>query len=152
MSPSPSPQTSDAENQPPSSKPSTTSSQKKRVALGELPVETPARQVSPSKQQQQQQNVISGLQSTEQWTAVDLDMIFEEYYSDQENKGAADRFFSKGGELSARERNMTVEEWIYYNAGQAERKLKVECEAMVMAFEKEGTRAMAVLEGLVVNE
>jgi hypothetical protein len=46
---------------------------------------------------------------------------------------------------------MTVEEWVYHNAGQAEQKLKGECEAMVSAFEREGGRAMRVLEGLVVD-
>lgn len=149
VSPSPSPQASDAENRPPSSKPDSNNSKGKRMPLGELPVTTPARQVSmsPSKQQR---NVIGGLQSTENWTAVDLDLIFE----DQTNSsvgGATDRFLAEGGELTDEERNMTVEEWIYHNAGQAEQKLKYECETMVMAFEREGTRAMKVLEGLVVE-
>lgn len=142
ISPSPSPQASDAENQPPSSKPSTNSSKGKRMALGELPVATPARQTSPSKQQQQN---VAGLKSSEPWTAVDLDLIFE-----GEN-GAAERFFAEGGELSGTERSMTVEAWIYYNAGRAEQKLKSECEAMVTTFEREGTRAMKALEGLVVE-
>jgi hypothetical protein len=57
----------------------------------------------------------------------------------------------KGGELTTHERQMTVEEWIYHNAGLAEQKLKRECEAMVAAFEREGMRAMSVLEGLVVE-
>lgn len=153
VSPSPSPQTSDAENQPPSSKPGTTSSKAKRMPLGELSVTTPTRQmsVSPSKQQQ---NVIGGLQSTEQWTAVDLDTIFEEYYHNQESMGSAGlagRFFAKGGDLTDQERKMTVEEWIYHNAGQAEQKLKFDCESMVMQFESQGTRAIRVLEGLVVE-
>lgn len=142
ISPSPSPQASDAENNPPSSKPGTNSS--KRMPLGELPVTTPARQTSPSKQQQGK--VVAGLQSTETWTAVDLELIFE---GDENN--AAEKFFAEEGELSSAERGMMVEEWIYHNAGQAELKLKSECEAMVSAFEREGTRAMRVLEGLVVE-
>lgn len=154
ISPSPSPQASDEENRPPSSKPGTTSSKAKRMPLGELPVATPTRQTSVSPSKQLQKNVIGGLQSTEQWSAVDLDLIFEEFYHDQENVGTGsimDRFFAKGGELTDHERNMTVEEWVYYNAGQAEEKLKFECESMVMKFESEGTRAMRVLEGLVVE-
>lgn len=154
VSPSPSPQASDEENRPPSSRPGTTSSKASRMPLGELPVATPTRQTSVSPSKQPQKNVISGLQSTEQWSAVDLDLIFEEYYHDHEragNGGLVDRFFAKGGELTDHERNMTVEEWIYYNAGQAEEKLKFECESMVMKFESEGTRAMRVLEGLVVE-
>jgi hypothetical protein len=43
---------------------------------------------------------------------------------------------------------MTVEEWIMFNAGLAEEKLRGECEQMVGVFEKEGGRAMGVLEGV----
>jgi hypothetical protein len=46
---------------------------------------------------------------------------------------------------------MTVEEWIYYNAGRAEQQLKHECETLVSNFESEGSRAMRVLEGLIVE-
>ncbi|KAK7742986.1 hypothetical protein SLS63_000554 [Diaporthe eres] len=155
ISPSPSPQASDAENRPPSSKPNTASSKGKRMPPVSLPAATtPTRQMSPSKQlSPSKQNVIGSLQSVEPWTAVDLDAVFGGFHNDQEDtNGAADRFFAKGGELTEQERNMTVEEWIYYNAGQAEQKLKFECESMVMAFEKEGTRAMRALEGLVVAE
>lgn len=147
VSPSPSPQASDAENRPPSSKPNTTSS--KRMALGDLPTATPARSGSPSKQQQP---VIGGLESSEPWTAIDLDLVFQDCHGNQENaQGAANQFFAKGGELTTPERNMSVEEWVYYNASQAEQKLKLECETMVMAFEREGTRALRALEGLVVE-
>ncbi|KAH6634843.1 hypothetical protein B0J18DRAFT_487007 [Chaetomium sp. MPI-SDFR-AT-0129] len=57
----------------------------------------------------------------------------------------------RGAELTSPEKKMTVEQWIYHNAGLAEQKLKRECEAMVAAFEAEGERAMTVLEGLVVE-
>lgn len=145
VSPSPSPQASDAENQPPSSKP-TTSANSKRIALAPMPVAaTPMRNGSPSKRQ----NVIGGLQTTAPWTAVDLDLVFEN--KENAHGASAERFFSQGGDLSSPEKRMTVEEWIYYNAGQAEQKLKHECETMVTAFEKEGTRAMQALEGLVVE-
>lgn len=46
---------------------------------------------------------------------------------------------------------MTVEEWVYYNAEQAEKKLKSECEAMVTAFEQEGSKAMQAIEGIIVE-
>lgn len=152
VSPSPSPQASDAENRPPSSKPNTHSS--KRMALGDLPTATPMRQGSPSKtQHQQQQPVMGGLETREPWTAVDLDIIFQDYHGGRQNEqGAASRFFANGGELTSSERAMSVEEWIYYNAGQAEQQLKFECETMVMAFEREGTRALRVLEGLAIEE
>lgn len=138
ISPSQSPQSSDAENQAPSSRPAA-SAASKRVVLA--PVATTPTRGSPSKR-----HAVGGLQSTTPWTAVDLDMVFS---PDKEN--GVDKLLRKGGELSSPEKNMTVEEWIYYNAGLAEQKLKEECEAMVSSFEKEGTRAMRVLEGLVVD-
>lgn len=147
VSPSPSPQASDAENRPPSSKPNTASS--KRPALGDLPTTTPVRHGSPSKQQP----ATGSLETSEPWTAVDLDLVFQDFHGDQDDaKGAARRFFAKGGELTTAEREMSVEEWVYYNASQAEQKLKFECETMVMAFEREGTRALRSLEGLLVEE
>jgi hypothetical protein len=69
--------------------------------------------------------------------------------ADKEN--GVDKLLGKGGELTSPEKGMTVEQWIYRNAGLAEGKLKGECEAMVTAFEREGGRAMSVLEGLVVD-
>jgi hypothetical protein len=66
-------------------------------------------------------------------------------------ENAATRFLRKGNELTSPERRMTVEEWIYHNAGQAEQHLKHECETLVSKFESEGTRAMRVLEGLLVD-
>ena len=138
ISPSQSPQSSDAENQAPSSRPSA-SAAPKRVVLA--PVAATPMRGSPSKR-----HAVGGLQSTTPWTAVDLDMVFS---PDKEN--SVDKLLRKGGELTTPEKDMTVEEWIYYNAGLAEQKLKEECEAMVSSFEKEGTRAMRVLEGLIVD-
>lgn len=138
ISPSQSPQSSDAENQAPSSRPAA-SAAAKRVVLA--PVAATPTRGSPSKR-----HAVGGLQSTMPWAAVDLDMVFS---PDKEN--GVDKLLRKGGELTSPEKNMTVEEWIYHNAGLAEQKLKEECEAMVSSFEKEGTRAMHVLEGLVVD-
>jgi hypothetical protein len=112
-----------------------------RVVLAPV-VATPMR-TSPSKR-----NVVAGLQSTTPWAAVDLDMIF----SPSDNKeNAVDKLLRKGGELTSPEKRMTVEEWIYHNAGLAEQKLKHECEMMVSTFEREGSKAMHVLEGLIVD-
>ncbi|KAK0620198.1 hypothetical protein B0T14DRAFT_456980 [Immersiella caudata] len=140
LSPSQTPQSSDAENQPPSSKPAA-SAMPKRVVLA--PVAATPMRGSPSKR-----NVVAGLQSTTPWTAVDLDMIFSP--TEEKENGIA-KLLRKGSELTSPEKRMTVEEWIYHNAGQAEQKLKHECEAMVSAFENEGSRALRVLEGLVVD-
>jgi hypothetical protein len=140
LSPSQTPQSSDAENQPPSSKPAA-SAVPKRVLLA--PVAATPMRGSPSKR-----NVVAGLQSTTPWTAVDLDMIFSP--AEEKENGVA-KLLRKGSELTSPEKRMTVEEWIYHNAGLAEQKLKHECETMVSSFENEGSRALRVLEGLVVD-
>ncbi|KAK4448490.1 hypothetical protein QBC34DRAFT_439237 [Podospora aff. communis PSN243] len=140
LSPSQTPQSSDAENQAPSAKPAT-SAIPKRVVLA--PVAATPMRGSPSKR-----NVVAGLQSTTPWTAVDLDMIFSPL---EEKENGVAKLLRKGSELTSPEKRMTVEEWIYHNAGLAEQKLKHECETMVSAFENEGTRALRVLEGLVVD-
>ncbi|KYK59236.1 Inhibitor of Apoptosis domain containing protein [Drechmeria coniospora] len=121
-SPSPSPQSSDAENQPPSSKPAT-SAKPKRVALAPVAA-TPVRS-SPSKR-----NVLAGLQSSTPWTAVNLDSVFGTPREGVDKENVVRRLLHKGKELTSPEKRMTVEEWIYFNAGEAEKELKHECEAM----------------------
>ncbi|KAI9158275.1 Protein bir1 [Paramyrothecium foliicola] len=139
LSPSQSPQSSDAENQPPSSKPAA-SVTAKRVVLAPMAT-TPVRD-SPSKR-----NILAGLQSSVPWTAVDLDAVLgTPRGADKEN--GTERFLKQGKELTSPEKRMTVEEWIYHNAAQAEKQLKHECEMMISRFESEGTRAMNVLESL----
>ncbi|XWW93942.1 hypothetical protein V2A60_001881 [Cordyceps javanica] len=141
LSPSQSPQSSDAENQPPSTRPSAST---KRIALAPLAA-TPSR-TSPSKR-----NVIAGLQSTTPWSAANLDAIFGTPMAGTDKENGVERLLRRGKELSSPERQMTVEEWIHFNAGEAEKQLKHECERMVSLFESEGTRAMNVLEGLAVE-
>ncbi|KAK0129182.1 hypothetical protein ONS95_001117 [Cadophora gregata] len=148
LTPSQSPQSSDAENHPPSSKPSalaqrlaTPTSSRPRVPLSES---TPI--MSPSKR-----NIIAGLQSNQPWTSVDLETIFPK--SPRATGSAGDVFGNavdkvKNGELTSPEKRMTVEEWIKHNAAMAEEKLKSECERMVSVFESEGSRAMQALEGV----
>jgi hypothetical protein len=146
-----SPQSSDAENRPPSSKPSaatkktaTPHSTTKRIPLA---VTTPS--MSPSKR-----NVIAGLQSLHPWTAVDLESIFTKSPSGENAIGNVAVMFDgaagklRNGDLTSPEKKMTVEEWIYHNAQMAEGRLKNECERMVGLFEGEGTRAMRALEGV----
>jgi hypothetical protein len=167
ISPSQSPQSSDAENQPPSSKPAAgppNALTKHTTVLAPAPntATTPMRSTSPSKR-----NVIAGLQSTAPWQPADMDMILSFSPKSGAEDGDGDDAAARqlvlhhqqlesyggggGGELASPERHMTVEEWIYYNAGLAEQQLKRECEEMVSAFEREGSRAMRVLEGLVVE-
>lgn len=144
LSPSPSPQSSDAENHAPSSKqPASTST--KRVALA--PVTTTPLRGSPSKR-----NVLAGLESSMPWTAVNLEAVLGTPGAGADKENTVGRMLRKGKELTSPEKGMTVEEWIYFNAGEAEEKLKHECETMVSRFEREGTRAMNVLEGLSVEQ
>ncbi|KAG5918409.1 hypothetical protein E4U42_006870 [Claviceps africana] len=145
LSPSQSPQSSDAENQPPSSVPMT-SSRASRVVLA--PVATTPVLSSPTRHTM----LAAGLSSQTPWTAIDLDAVMGTpglMTSDKEN--AVGSLLKQGKELTSPEKRMTLEEWIHFNAGEAEKKLKHECEAMVTQFEREGTRAMNVLEGLPVE-
>jgi hypothetical protein len=160
ISPSQSPQSSDAENQPPSSKPASSSSvAAKRVVLAAfpLPPTTPGRNMMNASSSPSRRNVVAGLRSTQPWKPVDLDLVFGlvgkgEGEAEAEAEVEVGKLLKRGGtELSTPERNMTVEEWIFYNAGLAEQMLTAECEAMVNKFEVEGGRAMGVLEGLVVE-
>ncbi|KAK9435402.1 Inhibitor of Apoptosis domain containing protein [Metarhizium brunneum] len=144
LSPSPSPQSSDAENLPPSSLPPA-SAKAKRVVLAPLAA-TPARN-SPSKRNM----LAAGLQSQIPWTAVDIDAVMGTPRCGDDKENAVSRLLKQGKELSSPETRMTVEEWIHFNAGEAEKKLKHECEAMVTQFEREGTKAMNVLESLSIE-
>jgi uncharacterized protein YqgV (UPF0045/DUF77 family) len=90
----------------------------------------------------------AGLQSQTPWTAVDIDAVMGTPRRVDDKENAVNRLLKQGKELTSPEKRMTVEEWIYFNAGEAEKKLKHECEAMVTQFEGDGTRAMRVLEGL----
>ncbi|KAK3400049.1 hypothetical protein B0T20DRAFT_468341 [Sordaria brevicollis] len=143
---SPSMQSSNAENRPPSPKQLTPTP--KRHSLVPV-VTTPERPpTSPSKRK-----ILGALQSTTPWTAVDLDSIFSPTKNDyqREEGDGIDRLLHKGSELTSPEKRMTVEEWIYHNASLAEQRLKRECEELVSVFERQGARAMEALEGLVVE-
>jgi hypothetical protein len=147
-----SPQSSDAENHPPSSKLSVSA---KRPATphsssGRIPLTTSTPTTSPSKR-----NVIAGLQSVHPWKAADLDEIFLKSPGDENTGGLLGKEMlgeamqkATNGDLTSPEQKMTVEEWIHYNAEMAEEKLRNECERMVGCFEREGMRAMKALEGV----
>lgn len=145
--PTESPQSSDAENHPPS-KPSagTKKSATPHSTTTRIPLAASTPIMSPAKR-----NVIAGLQSAHPWSAVELDALFLELPSD-ENDGLGilreAMHKAKNGDLTSPEKKMTVEEWIHYNAEMAEEKLRNECEGMVGRFEMEGGRAMRALEGV----
>ena len=152
LTPSLSPQSSDAENLPPSSRPSTNKPPVQQGQASRVPLAPGTPTMSPSKR-----NIVAGLQSTYPWAAVDLDDILLKSPSDvqTEKENSATNLLGeaignvKKGELTSPEKKMTVEEWILFNASLAEEKLRGECERMVGVFETEGGRAMRVLEGLV---
>ncbi|KAB5577973.1 hypothetical protein GE09DRAFT_1214186 [Coniochaeta sp. 2T2.1] len=149
LSPSPTPQSSDAENQPPSSKPSASSHKRSKTVTLPPPPSTPGRVPSSPRR-----NAIGRLQTTQPWAAVDLDLVFAlaGEVEGEEEAVVVQNVLKKGGkELTTPEKEMTVEEWIYYNARVAEGMLRDECEGLVGRFEVEGGRAMRVLEGLVVE-
>lgn len=143
--PSLSPQSSDAENHPPSMKasapkPQLSSPSKNASVRFPLGTSTP----SPSKR-----NASPGkLKSSHPWVPIDIDEIIVAGLSDKENTDLQSALGNLKGKLATPEKKMTVEEWIMWNAKNGEERLKRECERLVGQFEKEGARAMRVLEGI----
>jgi hypothetical protein len=148
--PSPSPQPSDAENAPPSTRPPSTrpplaplSPSKNHIMHVAFAPGTPrAVPLSPSK-------IGGGLRSDIPWTSVDVEMVFATTTPGAEKENV-DVFGALGADLTSPERRMTVEEWINWNAQKAEEALRTESERVVGVFEKEGGRALRVLEGIEV--
>lgn len=136
-------QSSDAENQPPSSRPSEIrppldilSPSKSQTVRVPLAANTPT--ASPSRRN------ISKLQTSMPWTAVDLEKFLLASPSvDQENVSETPR-----DDLTSPEKKLTVEGWIYHNARKGEEKLRNECERLVGRFEGKGVRALKTLEGI----
>ncbi|KAL4806580.1 hypothetical protein BDV18DRAFT_117858 [Aspergillus unguis] len=141
--PSMSPQSSDAENRPPSMKaprPQLSSPSKNASVRFPLATSTP----SPSKR-----NASAGkFQSSHPWVPINIDEILMAGASDKENVDFQAALSNGKGELTSPEKKMTVEEWIMWNAKNGEERLKRECERLVGQFEKEGARAMRALEGI----
>lgn len=143
QTPSLSPQSSDAENRPPSSHPSTSrptilSPSKESRARTPLAATTP----SPSKR-----NFNGGFAaSNHPWTPVDIDAALFSDADDKENADLSGLFNAIKGGLSSPEKKMSVEQWVMWNAKNGEERLKRECERLVGQFEKEGGRAMRRIE------
>ncbi|KAL9599222.1 MAG: hypothetical protein Q9219_004003 [cf. Caloplaca sp. 3 TL-2023] len=145
-----SPQSSDIENQPPSSRPSALrppllSQTSPSVQNARLPLIATTPTASPSKRN------ISRLQTTVPWEPVDFERIFGSPSADKENipEGAMEAL--KHG-LSSPEKRLTVEEWIRLNAKRGEENFRADCERIVGRFEGEGVRALRTLEGIVCTE
>lgn len=143
--PSMSPQSSDAENHPPSSRPST-ARPAEPSASKMLKTRTPLAASTPSPSRR---NANAGFPpSAHPWTPVDIDEVLFGEASDKENADLTGNFKNLTGNLTSPEKKMTVEEWIMWNAKNGEERLKRECERLVGQFEKEGGRAMRRLEAI----
>lgn len=77
------------------------------------------------------------------WKPADVELIFQ-----PTTPQPADLLALMGGTLSSPEKAMTVQEWIEHLAEQAEVGLRAEAERVVGIFEREGQRAMGVLENI----
>lgn len=122
-SPTPSPARSNLENAPPSSLP-------------------------PSSRPPQPQTTPSRTHAfSSKWSPVDVDLVFAAtpglpaQTSNLFNLAQAEK-------LNDKEKEMTVQEWIEYMAELAERELRFEAERVVGVFEKQGAKAMGVLEAV----
>ena len=140
---SPSPQSSDAENHPPSSRPSKTSKQVDADNEPTAPVEIRTPVTSPSKHRR----IAEGLKTLAPWDPVDLETAFllsPPMSQDDKQREAYEKMY----QMTTAEKRMTVGEWILWNAGKAEEKLKNQCEGMISTFEREGMRALRSVEGI----
>lgn len=147
-------QSSDVENQPPSSRTSVLrpllslqSPLRPKSACVALEATTPIS--SPSR------GNLAKLQSAVRWTAIDLEQIFQGTpTADKENDPSAFGQLGKEGKnaLTSPEKKLTVEQWIQFNAQRGEEKLRNECERLVGKFEDQGVRALRVLEGIACAE
>jgi hypothetical protein len=178
VAPTPSPQSSDAENHPPSSRlsarqPLSVQQTAQRIPLADTTPDHAT--MSPSKR-----NILNNITSTMPWSPTDLETVFLNSPVkanlalnsvslndwDKENQAALDAINLdkldkktleevvkrvKGG-MGDEEKKMSVEEWVRWNATRGEERLKGECEGMVSMFEREGGRALGVLEGIVCLE
>jgi hypothetical protein len=145
-----SPQSSDAENHPPSSssgsaqqRPVTTSPTKNQMPSMQVPLSTATPTASPSKR-----NMINGkLESTLPWQTVDLETIFLGS-PDKENRTLTETLRMVGADLTSPEKKMSVEEWVRENATQGEQRLRRDCERLVGVFETQGLNALRSLEAI----
>jgi hypothetical protein len=155
-----SPQSSDAENKPPSARPSV-----KGLVLQPISPLRPPVQATPK--QSPSRHIVSRLRTQYSWEEANLDAIFASHSpkkgaqgSNKDNilanldlnnldrAGLAETVKAVKGSMTDEERNMNVEQWVRWNAQKSEEKLKAECETMVTMFEREGAKAQRALEGI----
>lgn len=144
-----SPQSSDVENQPPSSRPSAT----RPPILVDLPsltqpIRIPLASTTPTSSPFKQNT--SRLQSSVPWVAIEFESLFLGSPVEKENNPFILRDAVEGlkVELGSPEKKLSVEEWVQFNAKKGEVRLRNECERLVGRFEGEGIRALRTLEGI----
>ena len=144
-----SPQSSDVENQPPSSRPSAT----RPPILADLPsltqpIRIPLASTTPTSSPFKQNT--SRLQSSVPWVAIEFESLFLGSPVEKENNPFTSRDIAEGleAELGSPEKKLSVEEWVQFNAKKGEVRLRNECERLVRRFEGEGIRALRTLEGI----
>ena len=150
-SPTPSLQSSDAENQPPSSRPS-----QQRPPLFETSPSRPQAEriplaVSTPNNSPLRRNIASMVQTTFPWTTANIEDILLVSPKAVRSLPQISRNGMKDC-LSSPEKKMTVEEWIQFNAENGEEDLRNECERLVGRFEGEGNRALRALEGVICKD
>ena len=118
------------------------------------PKKTPTRMLTPD-----------GVQQTQKWEAIDIDAFFgntegmQAFMNDVVIDAGLDAIAPAGAiaedlqaavlsGLTESEKDMTVEQWVLYNAKRGEEKLRQACEKQILAFEAQATRARTAIEGL----
>ncbi|KAI9893941.1 MAG: hypothetical protein M1814_005494 [Vezdaea aestivalis] len=132
--PSPSPQSSDAENQPPSSHPSALISR------------------TPNAPSPPKRGMIDGaaLKSSQEWNPLDLETVFAKSPMGKESESV--KTMADLTLLTSPEKRMTVTEWQMFQARKREESLRAECERIVGVWEDHGNKALRTLEGIEVEE
>ncbi|KIW66160.1 hypothetical protein PV04_08361 [Phialophora macrospora] len=135
-SPSPSLATSDIENAPPST----------RSPRSRPPVPTSSLSPIPPSRNHNLTSTSSPSRLAPDWTPTDVELVFAPTTPARAENEIL--LALTGSQLSSLEKNMTVQEWIEFIAARAEEGLRTEAERVVGVFEREGQRAMGVLEAI----
>jgi hypothetical protein len=160
--PAESPQSSDAENRPPSSRPGLHGPR-----LDDISPLRAALHSTPKTSPRKGGHVVSRLRTDFAWSAADLENIFltsptkaganekaaygvdpDVNLNDLGKEALASVVGSVRENMSSEEKGMTVEQWVRWNAQRGEEELKAKCEAMVTIFERQGAKAQRALDGI----
>jgi len=150
---SPSAQPSDKENDDPASSPFPESERKANPQPSKVTTPTTKNThqlsdttppISPSR------ITTTALTTAQPWTAINLSTIFLQSPDKHKVMPNQNMLHDVVTQLSAEERNMSIEAWIIHHAIKAEDRLKGDCERLIGVFEENGAKAIRSLEGVVV--